>query len=260
MTPCERNQISYARARLSLPGHTVFERPFALWGMSSHPCGECLVTACHFDDPHAQIDEILRTYQSARQIANWVVGPSAQPTDLGKILHSERRLMGPMHLPSMELDLRSCVRRVPTDSTFQIEDWEFVTEHGHPKQEWMPKAARSCVIPTMRALSALGNTYYFVATVDEQIASCVTVHVADETAGIYDVITRPDFRGRGGATAVLHHALNFARDLGCEVAVLQSHKKATGLYTRLGFEEVGLFMVYYYSRPRMLQDAKLSQS
>ena len=58
----------------------------------------------------------------------------------------------------------------------------------------------------------------------------------------------------GVGTAVLDAALRLAKDMGCEVAALQSHKKATGLYARQGFVETGVFKSMYYSRVRLAAD------
>ena len=53
------------------------------------------------------------------------------------------------------------------------------------------------------------------------------------------VATRPERRQAGLATAVLRHALGEAARTGARTASLQATAMATGLYRRLGFDQVG---------------------
>ncbi len=257
MNPVEQNQIAFARERFRLPGHTVFEKPYALWGVSSRPAGHSCVTACRFDADklHSQIDRILREYQKVGSPANWTLGPCATPDDLGKILRRERRFMGPMYLPGMELDLKKWKAGKPEHPSYRVEDWEPIIAQQHPWSLWVPKAARADTHTILQQLQALGNTHNFVCHVGGWLASAATVFIADGIAGIYDVVTKNEYRRQHGATAVLTEALSFARDHGCHVAILQSHKKAASLYARLGFVETCMFTVMYYSRARAERDA-----
>ncbi len=255
MGPCEQNQIAYARERFKVSGHTVFERPFALWGISHRTAGECLVTGCQMDDHYSQVEEIVRTFQAARRPGDWVLGPSAQPAELGRFLRTARRMMGPMHLAEMELDLADWSPEPLSLPVARIHEWDAIDAEGHPKLTWVSKASRIDTALAMKELQALGATHFFVSYVDGRLASCTAVFIHDGVAGIYDVITKEPYRRRGAASAAMTAALGFARDTGCRVAVLQSHRKAIGLYRRLGFEEKGLFKVFYYSTLRMEADA-----
>ena len=229
MTAAESSSLAWTAAKLALPGHHVWEKPFALWGLSHRPAGVKAVVGCHFDPDSVaeQVDEILRCFQDADEPANWTIGPSSTPIDLSKHLRRERRLMGPMFLIGMELDL---VRWEP--KKFSLTDGMLM----------------------LRELVLRGAAFPFGSYVDGELAGAMTLFVHEEIAGVYDVVTRPEFRNRGAATAVLTMALAFARERGCRVAALQSHKRAVGLYERIGFVETGTLKSMYYSKPRLAKD------
>jgi GNAT superfamily N-acetyltransferase len=55
---------------------------------------------------------------------------------------------------------------------------------------------------------------------------------------IENVVTHPDWRGRGIGTAVLHHALNLAWDADCYKVMLltgRTDEATLGFYERAGF-------------------------
>lgn len=239
-----------------MPGHQVWETDFALWGLSDRPAGIKAVVGCHFDAERLseQVGEVLVCFQDAGQPANWTLGPSSQPADLSKYLRSQRRLMGPMLLPGMELDLRRW-KPEPNSLTAQvIDDLGDIPADKHPTALWYPKAQRPDTMVLLQELVASGDVIPFGCYVGGELAGAMTLFVHEGIAGVYDVVTKPDFRKIGVGTAVLTAALRLAKEIGCEIAALQSHKKATGLYARQGFVESGMFKSMYYSRVRLAAD------
>lgn len=257
MTAVEINQLALAKAKFGLPGHTSFAADDAFWGYATRPAGQNVVTGCFFDPDTVRdrIDAILRTYQDAQSHANWFFGPSATP-DLAKILRRERRLMGPMYLPAMELDLVKRPVEAPREGVRAqlVTDWDSLVEEGYPAAEWFPKAARSDVAVLAGELRDGGLSQFFVSYVDGFAAASCMLFLHEGIAGIYDVVTKSAYRGRGAATAAIHAAHAYAVEHGARTAILQSHKKAAGLYARLGYREVGMYISMYYSRPRMESD------
>lgn len=59
-----------------------------------------------------------------------------------------------------------------------------------------------------------------------------------EMAGIYNMCTLPEFRGRGIATAILNAIVADARDRGCTHVGLTPTTMGRPLYERLGFREI----------------------
>ncbi len=239
-----------------MPGHQVWETEFALWGLSDRPAGIKAVVGCHFDAEKLdeQVDQILACHQDAEQPANWMLGPSSEPADLSRYLRSKRRLMGPMLLPGMELDLRRWKPASNLLPTGIIENLGDIPAEEHPTALWYPKAQRPDTMVLLQELVASGDVTPFGCYVGGELAGAMTLFVHNGIAGVYDVVTKPDFRKIGVGTAVLNAALRLAKEMGCEVAALQSHKKATGLYARQGFVETGMFKSMYYSRVRLAAD------
>jgi GNAT superfamily N-acetyltransferase len=66
-------------------------------------------------------------------------------------------------------------------------------------------------------------------------AGSATAAYVDETVGVYGVATRPGFRGRGVASALVARILQDAAQR-CEIAVLDCQYELVSLYERSGFE------------------------
>lgn len=66
-------------------------------------------------------------------------------------------------------------------------------------------------------------------------------------AGIYNVATKPDYRGKGIGTAVTLAPLMAAKKKGYEIAWLESSEMAEKLYKRIGFREYCRFFRCFYS-------------
>jgi len=97
----------------------------------------------------------------------------------------------------------------------------------------------------------------YLLSVSGAPASIVTVFRTGEMAGIYDVGTVEDFRGRGYAQQLLVHALGEAKRSGASAAGLIAVAKAEPLYQRVGFQALeGWMSLMYFSKTRMRQRAE----
>lgn len=77
-------------------------------------------------------------------------------------------------------------------------------------------------------------TYYS----NEKPVSTVELFASgDETIGLYGFATLKDFRGRGIGTTLLTFALNKAKEMGFEVAILQASEDGISIYKKYGFKE-----------------------
>jgi GNAT superfamily N-acetyltransferase len=85
------------------------------------------------------------------------------------------------------------------------------------------------------------GTAVVVGRLDGTPMTTALVHVSGPTAGIYNVATLPDGRGRGLGAAATWAAVMAGRDMGAEHAILQSSSSGYPVYSRMGFVDVGRY-------------------
>lgn len=86
----------------------------------------------------------------------------------------------------------------------------------------------------------------FLAEIDGQAVAAATLLVGAGVAGIYNVGTVEEERGRGIGAAITRAAMERARAQGAHVATLHAGPMAEPLYRRIGFELVGQTFVYAF--------------
>ncbi|GAB3965186.1 GNAT family N-acetyltransferase [Spirosoma terrae] len=84
----------------------------------------------------------------------------------------------------------------------------------------------------------------YVGEYDGHIVATGTLFLYGSSAGIYDIATRPAWRGRGFGSQLFHHLLLEAKDHSIQEVVLQASAEGLGIYKRAGFVEVGHVQVF----------------
>ena len=187
----------------------------------------------------------LAYFEERRRPFSWWLGPADQPRDLGRILDSaglqraETELA--MLLPLVELptDLPAVpgleVRRV-------IESGELQTFAELSAANWTPPDS-NVISFYRRAASALlrpdSPQWLYVGYVEGVPVATAEATVADGTAGLYNISTRPSHRGRGIGSMMTWRSLRGAHERGCDLGVLQAAPEGVSIYRRLGFRPFG---------------------
>ncbi len=96
------------------------------------------------------------------------------------------------------------------------------------------------IVPNLSADGA----HFYVARHEGENAAMLMAFDHDGDCGIYMVGTLPAARRRGLATALSANAVAEARERGCTTVSLQSTEMAEGVYTRVGFRDLGRFDEY----------------
>jgi GNAT superfamily N-acetyltransferase len=94
------------------------------------------------------------------------------------------------------------------------------------------------------------STHAVVARVDGRSVACGQVALDGGLAGIYDMVTAADFRGRGLATAIVTVLSNWALQSGASHAFLQvndDNAAALAVYRKSGFDT--RYTYHYRARP-----------
>ena len=98
-------------------------------------------------------------------------------------------------------------------------------------------------------INAAGNARHFAVREGGAVAACAELYSDGKTAQIEDVVTGPEFRGRGYASAVVLRALAVAREAGHDLVFLVADDEdwPKELYAKLGFDPIG--MTYSFLKP-----------
>jgi predicted acetyltransferase len=96
-------------------------------------------------------------------------------------------------------------------------------------------------------LATLGTSMssYLVTLNDQPVATSSLVLDAG-VAGIYNVATLPEWRGKGLGAAATLHPLREARQMGYQIGILQSSNMGYKVYQRLGFKELCRLNCYHW--------------
>ena len=79
--------------------------------------------------------------------------------------------------------------------------------------------------------------HHYIAWEAGRPVACSSLYLSAGVAGIYDVATLPEARGRGIGTAIAQQPVLVAREQGYNVAILHSTPMGDRVYRRLGFRE-----------------------
>lgn len=192
-------------------------------------------------DADAAIEAVLERCSARKVPALWWTGPSTTPADLPQRLLAH----GFVHAgdnPGMARSLRITVND-------EREERGMVTIQRvrdlHDLRLWnaVPggiEARFDFYAETMNAMR------HYIAFVDGTPAGTSTLFPGAGAAGIYNVYTQPQLRRRGIGEALTAVALDDARELGLDLAVLQASAMSEGLYRRMGFVESCTIGHYVY--------------
>lgn len=91
---------------------------------------------------------------------------------------------------------------------------------------------------------------FLILTEDNAITAGMMLLCRGENAGIHEVYTMDEHRGKGLGTAMVGHSLNLAKQKGCPHATLQASDMGYPVYTKLGMEWVGNIHHWVMARPQ----------
>ncbi len=232
-------------------------------GVESHDDGDVFWTYCpgefwpgnqvvgaRFAAAHARarVAAILRHHLERRAACNWVIGSATVPAELGTILR-ENGFSCQIHYRAMVATLgpqRGALGSVP-GVDFQQSDVPV------PLQA-VTTARRRAQFDGLVAVGRLRpqRVWYFGAIDSSIPVGTATLFEGEQVAGIYDVEVIPSHRGRGIGTRLVREAMELASGHGFRAAILSATASGHGLYTRLGFRDVGVLSSWRYGRMRQL--------
>ena len=101
-------------------------------------------------------------------------------------------------------------------------------------------------------------SHFFACEADGAIVGYVCVRIMYEEAQICNIAVLPEHRRKGIATELLQTVAEFAKEKGCERAELEvnvSNTPAVELYSKCGYEKVGIRKNFYRKTRYPTRDA-----
>jgi GNAT superfamily N-acetyltransferase len=174
----------------------------------------------------------------------WLVGPSSGPSDLPQRLHAAG-IPKLSDTPGMALDIDQM-----HDEPAQVPGLEVrEVANAAELEEWLGVSRASAAFDDQvfaawaAAHRALGwgpdaPLHNFVGRLEGRPVSVSALFTHDDVAGIWNVGTLDDVRGRGIGRETTLEALRLGRDLGYGISILGSSPLGFPVYTRIGYVEV----------------------
>lgn len=193
----------------------------------------------------ARAQDVAGPYLEAGLPWMWWLTPSTTSPELEATLSDLGLVRDPV--PGMYRDLDAAVHAAPPDgvevsTTDDADLFVGLAVAGFELPDWVAAPMTTVVRDFPGAINV-------VATVDGAPAACGTAYLTGATAGLYNIASLPEARGRGAGYAVTAGLLDVALEAGCTHAILHSSEAGFALYRRLGFVEVCQTPQYVWSPP-----------
>jgi ribosomal protein S18 acetylase RimI-like enzyme len=189
--------------------------------------------------------EAVAYFAERRRPFSWWVGPGDRPGDLGAVLETlgleraEAELAMAMPLGRLPREAASVqgleVRRVT--QPVELETFAELSAANWTPPD--PDVTRFYRLAAAALLDLDSPQWLYVGYLDGEPVATAEGTVAGGTAGLYNISTRPAYRGRGIGSRMTWHPLRDALASGCDLGVLQAAPEGVSIYRRLGFEAFG---------------------
>jgi len=184
-------------------------------------------------------------FAERRRPFSWWLGPGDRPSELGAVLET----LG-LERAESELAMAVPLHRLPQElATVQGLEVRRVREPGELETfarlsagNWTPpdpEVIRFYRLVAPALLSRESPQWLYVGYLDGEPVATAEATVAERTAGLYNISTKPAHRGRGIGSIMTWRPLRDALACGCDLGVLQAAPDGVRIYRRLGFEAFG---------------------
>lgn len=241
----ERNQWEFIRGFAAVPGVEVVDDERTLrvaTGVPSPLFNPVLRATVAERDVPRLVDEARAWYRKRRLPWSWYVGPASSPQSIAREL-DRRGFAKVTEPPGMAADLATLdeldpgppvvIERV-SDRTL-VDAWFGVFAPAFDLSRAAASAFRDLVIAG--GLSEDAPMRNYIAFQGRDAVATGSLVPAAGVAGIYNIATRADRRGRGIGRAMTYRLMREGARVGFHVAILWSTAAGLPVYRRLGFVE-----------------------
>jgi predicted GNAT family acetyltransferase len=254
----EANYVEFVLHRRAWHKTTVYDEPEMVMAVTDIPVPLFnVVTRVRLspDNLDKGIEKAIGRFKEKAVPGNWHVGPASQPSDIGNALQAYGFIQT-ANEPGMAIDLDD-LKDVVMPSDFVIEPIRTraqvdacieVALQGFGMPDFLKEILLGLI--TSLGLEPESSIQNYLGVLDNKPVAVSTVYYGAGVAGIYNVTTLAEARGRGIGTAMTVKPLLDARLKGYRVGILQSSEMGYSVYERIGFREVCKIDIYTWRQDR----------
>ncbi|MBA2364223.1 MAG: GNAT family N-acetyltransferase [Chloroflexia bacterium] len=238
----EESHRSWMAAHALVAGGRVQREEGVEWAYVPGERPEVSIPFLRFSRPEEQLNPILqhcRALPMLAQVGCWSLREHKRSDDLGPLLAARGFEWG-WQPHWMSRDLRDAGLDQPVPANVRVELVRDKASHHHALASARPR-----------------HLWHFTALLDgRSVGNSVLWATTGPlgVAGIFDVGVYPDARRQGVAKAVTRAALQHARELGCQHALLNSTEEGEPLYRSLGFSSLVYGQTWWLHRDRIVSE------
>jgi GNAT superfamily N-acetyltransferase len=246
-----RNLEALYAAQADVPGMEVHRDPDITWMLSNGTTWANSGVSPRFRSSNAgrRLDQILKRYAEHGRGAGFWVDDDATPIDLTDHLKKlglrcRKRFPGMLcglgKLPKIATPKGIRILQTPHHSMY--------LRYPHPYFGPITTDIRRHELNRLAHLAAQWPKRFFdfaaLDAANRPVGAC-SMFIDDAVSGLYDVGVLEEERNQGIGSAMIAHALRFARMRGAKEAVLLASGMGCGMYRRIGFREVCKIAYWY---------------
>ena len=196
------------------------------------------------------IEEIIQQSKDRRAPIWWMLGPVSEP----EVTAEHLKRFGVVHVsdgPGMGMDLSKLEESVPHPPSFsitQVEDkasldiWNKVFTTGFEFPDFASEGWNDLVESC--GFGEEAGFFFYTGWLEGKPVATSALFLSGGVAGIYNVATLPEARGKGIGTAITHAAMKEGLQRGYQTTILQSSPMGFNVYKKLGFRENFKIKIY----------------
>jgi GNAT superfamily N-acetyltransferase len=195
------------------------------------------------------ISDVKQFFDSKHLPFTWQVDPWDKPHDLAERL--EEAGFHRDETPGMAVKIDELVEPAKPEG-FRIERVEspdelvayarlMVKAYGMPEHGW------DWFIGGFVNMGLGDDFRHYIGYLDDKPVATSSMFYSDGVAGLYNVATLPETRGKGVGAVMSYAPFKDALERGYRFGILQSSRMGYNVYRRLGFEEICKLVVYKWN-------------
>jgi GNAT superfamily N-acetyltransferase len=195
------------------------------------------------------IGEVKQYYESDRLPFTWQVDPWDKPRDLAKKLEGAGFVRE--ETPGMAVTIDEMVEPVKPDgfSYSRVDSPEKLDAYARlmVKAYGMPEHTWDWFVGGLKHIGVVDGFRSYIGYLDGKPVATSSILYSDGVAGLYNVATLPEARGRGIGGIISYVPFIDASERGYRFGVLHSTRMGYNVYKRIGFEEICKLIRYQWN-------------